>query len=81
MNKRSDADAEAAQTPTWLRFAKQRGYLNADDFSALDQPYDQLCAGLVTMVRNPADPWCGPSTLRAPPMLYDTNGPSSTNGS
>ena len=79
ISKLSDADAEAAETRTWLRFAKQCGYLDADDFQDLDQSYDRICGGLVTMMKN-ASSWCGPSKLREPPAEYNPNG-ASTNAS
>ena len=77
MNKRSDVDADAAEVRTGLRFAQQSGYLNEDDFHKRDETYDQLCAGLVTMMKN-ADSWYGPSRLREPPALDETNGTAST---
>jgi four helix bundle protein len=62
ISKLSDADAEAAETRTWLRFAQQCGYLTDPDFETLNQDYNRICEGLVNMMRNP-DPWCGPSHL------------------
>lgn len=74
VSKLSDADAEAAaETRTWLRFANQCGYLADDNFDDLDETYDQLCAGLVSMMKN-AQSWCGPSKLREPPAPYEANG-------
>jgi four helix bundle protein len=67
ISKLSDADAESAETRTWLRFAKQCSYMNASDFSELDQKYDHLCGSLVTMINDP-DPWCGPSKLVEEPL-------------
>jgi four helix bundle protein len=70
ISKLSDADAEAAETRTWLRFAHRCGYLDPSDFDHLNQTYDQICGGLVSMMRNP-DPWCGPSRLtREPDVDY-----------
>lgn len=60
VSKLSDADAEAAETRTWLRFAKECDYLTTPEFKDLDRSYDRICGGLVNMMRNP-DPWCGPS--------------------
>lgn len=62
VSKLSDADAEAAETCTWLRFAKECGYLTESAFKDLDRDYDRICGGLVNMMRNP-DPWCGPSHM------------------
>jgi four helix bundle protein len=70
VSKLSDADAEAAETRTWLRFARQCGYLDADAFADLDTTYDRLCGGLVRMMHDP-DPWCGPaSAAHEPPSPY-----------
>ena len=60
VSKLSDADAEAAETRTWLRFARQCGYLNSDQFAALDAQYDQLCGGLVRILQNP-EKWQAPN--------------------
>ena len=62
ISKLSDADAEAAETRTWLRFAQRCGYLTESEFKTLNQDYNRICGGLVNMMRNP-DPWCGPSHL------------------
>lgn len=58
VSKLSDADAEAAETRVWLRYAQQCGYLADDAFDALDQTYDVICGGLVNMMRAP-EKWCG----------------------
>ena len=81
ISKISDADAEAAETRTWLRFANQCGYLDSEDFDELDQTYDHLCGGLVTMMKNP-DPWCGPSKMtQEPPVAYTPDGHAGTDES
>ena len=78
ISKISDADAEAAETRTWLRFANQCGYLDSEDFDELDQTYDHLCGGLVITMKNP-DPWCGPSKMtQEPPVAYTPDGHAST---
>jgi len=58
ISKLSDADAEAAETRTWLRFAHRCGYLSGSDFEALDRIYDRICGGLVMMMQRP-EKWCG----------------------
>jgi four helix bundle protein len=71
VSKLSDADAEAAETRVWLRFARDCGYLSATEAESLDAVYDQVCGGLVNMMRNP-DPWCGPgNSVRDPGTSYD----------
>ena len=70
VSKISDADAEAAETRTWLRFAHACEYVDDDTFEAFDETYDHLCGGLVQMMRAP-EKWCGPSnTIQDPPHPY-----------
>jgi four helix bundle protein len=71
VSKLSDADAEAAETRTWLRFAHQCGYLDAETFADLDATYDRLIGGLVRMMHRP-EPWCGPAAadVHEPPAPY-----------
>jgi four helix bundle protein len=71
VSKLSDADAEAAETQVWLKFAHACSYLPADDYKVLYHQYDMLCGGLVKMMAEP-DKWCGPSALREEPGSYST---------
>lgn len=72
ISKLSDADAEASETRTWLRFARACEYLDSDAFDELDEQYDRICGGLVRMMSSP-EKWCGPSdTAQEPPVPYDT---------
>lgn len=71
VSKLSDADAEAAETRTWLRFACACDYLDTEAFEELDKQYDRICGGLVRMMNNP-EKWCGPTdTAEEPPAPYD----------
>ena len=72
ISKLSDADAEAAETQVWLKFAHACGYLPEDDYKALYHQYDTLCGGLVKMMAEP-DKWCGPSVLRDESAIYSTD--------
>jgi len=73
VSKLSDADGEAAETQSWLDFARRCGYLSEGDFTTLDQQYEIISGGLVKMMANP-EPWCGPaSTLREESADYGTN--------
>jgi four helix bundle protein len=54
--KLSDAEAEAAETRTWIRFARACGYLDTDRATALADTYDRITAMLVNMIRRP-HPW------------------------
>jgi len=70
VSKISDADAEAAETRTWLRFARAREYVDPETFETLDQTCDRLCGGRVQMMRA-LDKGCGPSnTEQDPPLPY-----------
>lgn len=59
-SKLSDADSETAETQAWLDYANSCGYLTKKQFSELDQIYEGVSGGLVTMMDD-ADRWCGPA--------------------
>ena len=71
VSKLSDADAEAAETRTWLQFGRGCGYLAEGSFDELDETYNQICGGLVNMMQDP-DPWCGPDAAREPSIPYES---------
>ena len=54
--KLSDSEAEAGETQTWIEFATQCGYIDAEISTELYGTYDQMLGKLVTMIRNPS-PW------------------------
>lgn len=54
--KLSDAEAEAAETQTWLEFAVKWDYLEVEIARELYQRYDQILGKLVNMINNPS-PW------------------------
>ena len=56
ISKLSDAETEAAETQTWLRFAHRCGYLAEDPRAKLDDEYEQIIRMLVSMMTN-ADKW------------------------
>ena len=56
-SKLTDADSEAAETQTWLEFARRCGYLAQADFNALDETYEKISGGLVNMIDH-AEQWC-----------------------
>jgi four helix bundle protein len=57
--KLSDAEAEAAETQTWLEFAVKCNYLTLETGRELYQFYDQILGKLVSMINNPT-PWLIP---------------------
>ncbi|MGH2569439.1 MAG: four helix bundle protein [Bacteroidota bacterium] len=56
ISKLNDAETEAAETQTWLRFAVECTYATESDVKALHETYDVLIAKIVTMINNPK-PW------------------------
>ncbi len=59
VSKLSDAEAEAAETQTWLAFAIRCGYLSNEQAQALRQTYDHIIGKLVKMIYSPT-PWILP---------------------
>ena len=53
VSKLNDAEGEAAETQTWLQFAVECGYADADQARALYSEYDQIIAMLVNMQNHP----------------------------
>ncbi|HEX6387077.1 MAG TPA: four helix bundle protein, partial [Anaerolineae bacterium] len=54
--KLSDSESEAAETQTWLEFAVECNYLDADTARELYQSYHHILGKLVNMINNPS-PW------------------------
>jgi four helix bundle protein len=71
VSKLSDADAEVAETQTWLDFALRCGYIETALQSTLYNQYAQISGGLVKMMADPT-PWCGPAALREESAPYVT---------
>lgn len=57
--KLSDAEAEAAETQTWLSFAVECNYLDAETARKLYKDYDHILGKLVNMIARPS-PWLLP---------------------
>lgn len=60
VSKLSDADAEAAETRSWLDFALDHDYISREMYDRLDDRYDKVQGSLVRMM-NDADRWCSPA--------------------
>ncbi len=58
--KLSDAEAEAAETQTWIEFAVKCQYLDASTGQEIYRVYDQILGKLVRMITNPS-PWLMPT--------------------
>ena len=51
--KLSDAEAEAAETQTWLKFSFNCNYIDSEVYKKLNKKYDYILGKLVNMSRNP----------------------------
>lgn len=58
--KLSDAEAEAAETQTWLEFAVECDYLDRNAGRELYRTYNNILGKLVKMINNPS-PWLMPA--------------------
>jgi len=56
VSKLNDAEAEAAETQTWLRFSHECIYLPDEVSNELHTTYDHIIGKLVRMISNPS-PW------------------------
>ena len=56
VSKLNDAEAEAAETQTWIKFAVDCGYLGSEIGSDLHKSYDFVIGKIVNMISNP-QPW------------------------
>lgn len=54
--KLNDCESEAAETQTWIEFAVNCDYIEAELARPLYETYNQVLAGLVSMINNPT-PW------------------------
>ncbi|MEA5504966.1 four helix bundle protein [Halotia wernerae UHCC 0503] len=54
--KLNDCEAEAAETQTWIKFAVKCEYLDLEIGREIYGTYNQVLAGLVSMINNPS-PW------------------------
>ncbi len=58
-SKLNDAEGEAAETQTWLRFAAACGYLEHEAARRQNRTYDRIIRKLAKMIVDPA-PWILP---------------------
>lgn len=56
VSKLSDAETEAAEAQTWLKFAVECKYLEREVSHKLIETYDRIIGKIVVMINNP-DPW------------------------
>jgi four helix bundle protein len=55
VSKLSDAETEAAETQTWIEFARRCGYLATQDADDMDQRYEAVLGQIVRMIERPSD--------------------------
>ena len=72
ISKLANADAEAGESQAWLDFALRCGYLSQENYTHLNQQYENICGGLVRMMTEP-EKWCGPAQLREAGPEYMAN--------
>ncbi|WP_372721519.1 four helix bundle protein [Novipirellula sp.] len=71
--KLSDSEAEAAETQTWLQFAVECKYVDADVARELYCEYDKIIGMLVNMIKKP-DSWrLKPDKKRKPKTTESPN--------
>jgi four helix bundle protein len=56
ISKLSDAEAEEAETQTWIQFAFNCGYIDVNRSNELSQSYNHIIGKIVNMINKP-DPW------------------------
>ncbi|WP_344828827.1 four helix bundle protein [Chryseobacterium ginsenosidimutans] len=57
MAKLTDSEGEARETQTWLQFALACNYINKEQFSNLNNQYNQIIGMLVNMMSQ-SKSWC-----------------------
>ena len=62
ISKLTDADAEGAETQSWLDSALDCDYIDQSLYDELNLEYEALTGGLVNMMSRP-EQWCGVSKL------------------
>lgn len=55
--KLTDSEGEVRETQTWLQFSLACNYINEEQFSNLNNQYNEVIGMLVTMM-NQSDKWC-----------------------
>lgn len=56
ISKLNESEGEAAETQTWIDFARDSGYIDSDVAKRLDTEYDRIIGKLVVMQRQ-ANKW------------------------
>lgn len=61
--KLTDSEGEARETQTWLQFALACNYINQEQFSNLNNQYNQIIGMLVNMMSQSSS-WCTFTTIK-----------------
>lgn len=64
ISKLNDAEAEAAETQTWIEIGLRSGYLSKEAAADLDRRYEEMLGQLVSMIEHPDDWVVGANRLR-----------------
>jgi four helix bundle protein len=67
VSKLNDSETEAAETQTWLEFARRCGYVEQTAAESLDHRYEEIIGQLSTMIRDAAK-WCANPPPNHPPL-------------
>ena len=59
ISKLSDAEAEAAETQTWVEFARECGYLDSETAGRILETFEEILRMLVSMIHN-SEKWTLP---------------------
>jgi four helix bundle protein len=70
VSKLNDAEAEAAETQTWLDFGVACGYLSKEQGQELRQSYNYIIGKLVNMIFNPS-PWILSKSIGEQESVYE----------
>ena len=65
VSKLSDAEAEVAETQTWVEMALRCGYLSSAEAAQIDDAYEVLISQLVTMLKNASNWTIPPASQKA----------------
>jgi len=55
VSKLSDAESEAAESQTWIEFARRCGFMTDEVATDMDHQYEQILGQLVRMIERPGD--------------------------
>ncbi len=78
ISRLNDAEAEAAETQTWIRFSTRCGYVKDETGDELCEAYNRILGKLVNMIIHPT-PWLLLRSHQSPPHLRSSALPQKEN--